>query len=215
MTEYLPVFLGEYQGQKPVCWCWNGFAMIGANYKIRCCWWGVFAKRKLGGGAKPPWIFLFKKKWETSLQSFILWLSIVSVSVTSLVAQTVKHLPTMWETWVRSLGWADPLEKEMATHFNILAWEIPQMEEPSRLQSVGLQRVRHNWVTSLFSLFIVSINKSLKTHPWLHITQEFLVSWDVFMILVSAFLQQFHTFFLSPALSHTVVSLEQRNDISS
>ena len=51
----------------------------------------------------------------------------------SLVAQTVKHLPVMWETWVRSLGVEDPLEKEMATHSSTLAWKIPWMEEPGRL----------------------------------------------------------------------------------
>ena len=63
---------------------------------------------------------------------------------TSLVAQMVKHLPTMWETWVRFLGQEDPLEKEMAPHSSTLAWKIPWMEEPGRLQSVGSQRVRHN-----------------------------------------------------------------------
>ena len=47
----------------------------------------------------------------------------------SLVAQRLKRLPAMWETWVRSLGWEDPLEKEMATHSSILAWRIPWMEE--------------------------------------------------------------------------------------
>ena len=62
----------------------------------------------------------------------------------SLVAQMVKCLPAMWETWVRSLGREDPLEKEMATHSSTLAWKIPWMEEPSRLQSMGLQRVRHD-----------------------------------------------------------------------
>ena len=62
----------------------------------------------------------------------------------SLVAQTVKHLPSMQETWVRSLGWEDPLEKEMATHSSTLAWKIPWMEEPGRLQSIGSQRVGHN-----------------------------------------------------------------------
>ena len=56
----------------------------------------------------------------------------------------VKHLPTMWETHVRSLGWEDPLEKEMATHSGTLAWKIPWMEEPGRLQSMGSQRVGHN-----------------------------------------------------------------------
>ena len=63
---------------------------------------------------------------------------------TSLVAQTVKRLPTMWETWVQSLGWEDLLEKEMATHSCILAWKIPWMEEPDRLQSMGSQRVGHD-----------------------------------------------------------------------
>ena len=56
----------------------------------------------------------------------------------------VKCLPTMWETWVRSLDWEDPLEKEMATHSSTLAWKTPWMEEPGRLQSVGLQRVGHD-----------------------------------------------------------------------
>ena len=56
----------------------------------------------------------------------------------------VKRLPTMWETWVLSLGWKDLLEKEMATHSSILAWKIPWTEEPGRLQSMGLQRVGHD-----------------------------------------------------------------------
>ena len=62
----------------------------------------------------------------------------------SLVVQRIKRLPTMRKTWVRSLGWEDPLEKEMATHSSILAWRIPWREEPGRLQSTGLQRVGHN-----------------------------------------------------------------------
>ena len=64
--------------------------------------------------------------------------------MTSLVAQMVKHLPTMWETRVRSLGWEDPLEKEVATHSSTFAWKIPWREERGRLQSVGSQRVRHD-----------------------------------------------------------------------
>ena len=60
----------------------------------------------------------------------------------SLVAHMVKNLPEMQETWVRSLGWEDLLEKEMATHSSNLAWEIPWTEEPSGLQSMGLQRLR-------------------------------------------------------------------------
>ena len=62
----------------------------------------------------------------------------------SLVAQMVKNPPAMWETWVPSLGWEDPLEKGMAVHASILAWRIPWMEEPGRLPSMGSQRVRHD-----------------------------------------------------------------------
>ena len=61
-------------------------------------------------------------------------------------------LPIMWEAWVQSLGWEDPLENEMATHSSILAWEIPRTEEPCGLWSMGSLRVRHDWATSL-SLF--------------------------------------------------------------
>ena len=60
------------------------------------------------------------------------------------MAQTIKQLPTMWETRVRSLGLEDPLEKEMATYSRTLAWKIPWMEDPGRLQTIGLQRVGHN-----------------------------------------------------------------------
>ena len=60
------------------------------------------------------------------------------------MAQTVKCLPAMWETRVRFLGREDPLEKEMAIHSNTLAWKIPWMEEPERLQSMGSQRVGHD-----------------------------------------------------------------------
>ena len=66
---------------------------------------------------------------------FLLW--------ASLVAQRLKCLPTMRETWVRSLDREDPLEKEMATHSSIVAWRIPWMEEPGGLKSTGSQRVRH------------------------------------------------------------------------
>ena len=64
-----------------------------------------------------------------------------------LVAQTVKNLPAMQETWIWSLGWGDPLEDGMATHSSTLVWKIPWTEEPGRLQFMGLQRVGHDWVT--------------------------------------------------------------------
>ena len=67
-----------------------------------------------------------------------------SEAQTSLVAQRVKRLPTVQETWVRSLGGDDPLEKEMATHSSTLAWKIPWTEEPGGLQSMGSQRVGHD-----------------------------------------------------------------------
>jgi len=68
----------------------------------------------------------------------------------SLVAQMVKNPPAMWETWVQSLGWGDPLENEKATNSNILAWRIPWTEEPGGLQSMGSRRVWHNWMTFTF-----------------------------------------------------------------
>ena len=65
------------------------------------------------------------------------------------MAQRLKRLPGIQETWVRSLGWEDPLEEEMATYTSIIAWRIPWREEPGRLQSMGLQRVGHGGATSL------------------------------------------------------------------
>ena len=70
--------------------------------------------------------------------------SIFKETGTFLVSQTVKRLPTVLETWVRSLGWEDRLEKGMATLSSNLAWRIPGTEEPGGLQSMGSQRVRHN-----------------------------------------------------------------------
>ena len=78
----------------------------------------------------------------SGVYSFLLLSSILLWS--SLVAQLVKNLPAMPETWVRSLGWEDPLEEGMATHSSILAWRIPWTEEPGGLQSMGSQRVGHN-----------------------------------------------------------------------
>ena len=66
------------------------------------------------------------------------------LSLTSLLAQRLKRLPAMRETWVQSLDWEDPLEKEMATHSSTLAWKIPWTEEPGRLQSMGSQRLGHD-----------------------------------------------------------------------
>ena len=74
----------------------------------------------------------------------------------------VKNLPAIQEIQVQSLGWEDPLEKGMTTHSSILVWKIPWTEEPGELQSMGLQRVRHNWVTIIFKLF----NYIFPIQPW-------------------------------------------------
>ena len=76
---------------------------------------------------------------------------LLTTTKSSLVAQTVKNLPTMQETSVWPLSREDPLETEMSTHSNILVWRIPWTEEPGGLHSIGLQRVGHNWVTNTFT----------------------------------------------------------------
>ena len=81
-------------------------------------------------------IFFFPSLYKFKRRFLLKW--------TSLVAQTVKRLCTMWETWVPSLGREDPLEKEMAIHSITIAWKIPWTEEPIRLQSMGSQRVGHD-----------------------------------------------------------------------
>ena len=95
----------------------------------------------------------------------------------SLVAQTVKRLPTMWETRVWSLGREDPLEKEMATHSSTLAWKIPWTEEPGMLQSMGSQRVGHEWTTSL-SFFLHQIPGDQR---WFH-NSVFCFYWSIVAI---------------------------------
>ena len=108
-------------------------------------------------------------------------------SSASLVAQRLKRLPSMRETWVQFLGWEDALEKEMATHSSILAWRIPWTEEPGGLQSTGSQRVGHDWAQTwclnltysnyCFSMYILLMPNSqlsfipfffLKKDKWLH-----------------------------------------------
>ena len=69
---------------------------------------------------------------------------IKSPHIAPLVAQLVKNLPAVWETWVQSLGWEGPLEKGMAIHSSILSWRIPWMEKPGRLESMWSQRVRQD-----------------------------------------------------------------------
>ena len=92
-----------------------------------------------------PRIFLY---FVTAICGYVL-------SEASLVAPKAKNLSAMQVTWVRPLGWEDPLEKGMATHSSILAWKMPWMEEPGRLQSMGSplhRRVRHDWATNTLGI---------------------------------------------------------------
>ena len=93
-------------------------------------------KIKYSEGVNPGHLLLSEKKFVHRRILCITW--------ASLVAQRLKCLPAMRETWVRSLGWKDPLEKEMATHSSILAWRIPWTEEPGGLQSTGSETVGHD-----------------------------------------------------------------------
>ena len=103
-------------------------------------WWGW---KRFSLGSKDP----------VSCRDCFVYLSGINREA-SLVAQLVNNLPTIWETWVWFLGCEDLLEKGTATHSSTLAWRIPWTEEPGGPQSMGSQRVRHNWVTFnfLFSL---------------------------------------------------------------
>ena len=97
----------------------------------------------------------------------------------SLVAQMVKNLPAMQETQVRSLDWEDPLEKEMATHSSILAWRIPWTGKTVRLQSMGSQRVRHDWATNTHTWRIIM--EFTQTTMWILLlnsqTWFFIMAW--------------------------------------
>ena len=111
--------------------------------------------------------------WTCAPLSSCLYKLLISFCQASLVAQMVKNPPAMQETWVQSLGWEDPLEKGTATHSSILAWRIPWTEEPGRLQSMGLQTVRHDWAaffssfSKLEGVYVLSrlvVSDSLWTH---------------------------------------------------
>ena len=89
------------------------------------------------------------RRWHT--QSTLQIIKLHLIQGASLVAQLVKNLPAVWETWVQSPGREDPLEKERATHSSIAAWRIPWTEKSGRLQSMGSQRVGQDWVTNTFT----------------------------------------------------------------
>ena len=95
----------------------------------------------------------------------------------SLLTQMVKNLPAIQETEVQFLGWEDLLEKGMTTHSSILAWRIPWTEESSRLQSTGLQRVGHDYLTNTFTFSHAILNKVLE-HLWILVSLILEVSWN-------------------------------------
>ena len=115
---------------------------------------------------------LSKSGWH--LGRINLYLSDMKQLWASLVAQSVKNLRAVQETRVRSLNWEDPLEREMAAHSSILAWKIPWTEEPGRLPSMGSQRVRHDWATSLTYLLI-----AWKRGLWLGLLNQWYFSQDL------------------------------------
>ena len=104
-------------------------------------------------------------------------IKITIITEISPVAQTLKRLPAMRETWVRSLGWEYPLEKEMATHSSTLAWRILWTEEPGGLQSMGSQSVGHDWVTSLLHFFFTEIS----IRQWWYWHLVFINLWNIEM----------------------------------
>ena len=137
-------------GKKP--WCWEGLEAGGEGddrgwdgwmaWPTQCTWVWVNSESWWWTGRTGVLQFMglqrVRHNWATEL-NWTEW--------ASLVAQTVKNLPAMWETWVHALGCEDPLEKGKATHSSILDWRIWWTEEPVGLQFMGSQRVRHDWVT--------------------------------------------------------------------
>ena len=81
----------------------------------------------------------------------------------------VKNMPTMRETWVQSLDWEDPLEESMATHSSILAWRMPWTEESGGLQSMGLQRIRHDWVSKCNTAQHSKVEEMAESDPFQHL----------------------------------------------
>ena len=142
--------------QNPHSFCWVTLPLPGSG---ACVDKSVLKRERqrgpVGGGSGRGWaggdctFSPNKHVWKrSSFEVTLLVNSIYSIGL-PLVAQRLKHLPAMWETWVQSLGWEDPLEKEMATHSSFLAWRIPWTEQPGGLQSTGSKRVGHDWATSL------------------------------------------------------------------
>ena len=152
VPQYLSLLLGFGQCCSSHHRCWFIWGVIGwVQFR-----WRVFTQKYYVPQITVIWVRVVPKFRVVSVVRqascnipHFLWVWAWLNYLTFLVAQTVKCLPTLREIRVQSLGWEDLLEKEMATHSSILAWRIPRMEEPGRLQSMGLQRVGHDWATSM------------------------------------------------------------------
>ena len=145
--------------RKPVCKEGSGVPAAGSQLWGPGAQWPTHKQEPLGGLHG----YHCRGSWDRSFIYFFVWLCWVFIVMhrlslpafllwASLVFQSVKNLPALQETWVRSPGWEDPLEKKMATHSSILAWRISWTEEPGGLQSMGSQRVGHAWVTNTYLL---------------------------------------------------------------
>ena len=152
----------------------RSWTKIYASFKMRSLLLGKKSKldNEIKDSTLPVLCFLknMENCWHASNPAIDTWdfTILVSVSWASLVAQMLKNLPAIQETWVWPLGKEDPLEEGMASHSSILAWWIPWTEEPGGLQSMGLQRVRHDWLTN--------------THTYTH-THTFSLSFDILKLL--------------------------------
>ena len=147
MTQWLPFHfslscIGEGNGNPLQCSCLE-------NPRDGGAWWAAVY------GVSQSWTRL-KRLSSNSLSSIVFGFHGDSDG-----KESACH--AIHKTWVQSLGWEDPLEKEMETHSSVLAWRIPWTEEPGRLQSMGSQRVRHEWVTNT-STFQYSINYCRVVH---------------------------------------------------
>ena len=120
-------------------------------------------------------------------------------SLASLVAQRLKRPPAMRETWVRSVGQEDSMEKEMATHSSILAWRTPWMEEPGRLQFTGSQRVGHDWATSLTQSVLPKAHSHSRMFGSGWVTIPSWLRGSLRSLLYSSFMYSFHLFLISSA----------------
>ena len=129
----------------------------------------------------------------------------------SLVAQMVKNMPTMLETWVWSLDWEDPLEKEMTTHSSILAWRIPWAEEPGRLLSMGLQAVGHDWATKhKYSHLNLTTGKTIVLPAKVFIVKVMSLIFNMLSRFVIAFLPRSKHLVISCVESLSTVILEPK-----